>query len=120
MELKRCLRTVKQEASYNLEKSQASTPRLNTLILLITLADSRATLQGRKLNVRGFKNTLVALLNRVVLSAGTVVFGLYAQSSVGIMEYCQDLVEELIKARRNKLPFFHQEMRAMSLILSMT
>jgi hypothetical protein len=35
------------------------------------------------------------------------------------MELCQDIISELMKIRRNKLPFFQRGMRAMSLILSM-
>jgi len=35
------------------------------------------------------------------------------------MEFCQDIIIELMRIRRNKLPFFQRGMRAMSLILSM-
>ena len=33
------------------------------------------------------------------------------------MEFCHATVAELMKIRRNKLPFFHRGLRAMSLIL---
>jgi len=45
--------------------------------------------------------------------------GLYGQCWVVGMELCQDIISELMKIRRNKLPFFQRGMRAMSLILSM-
>ena len=34
------------------------------------------------------------------------------------MEFCQDIITELMRIRRNKLPFFQRGMRAMSFILS--
>jgi hypothetical protein len=34
------------------------------------------------------------------------------------MEFCQEIVGELMNERRNKLPFFQRGNRAMSLILS--
>ena len=45
--------------------------------------------------------------------------GLYGQSWVFGMEFCQDIVDELMRIRRNKLPFFQRGMRARSFILSM-
>lgn len=45
--------------------------------------------------------------------------GLYGQSWVAGMEFCQEIVAELMRIRRNKLLFFQRGMRAMSLILSM-
>jgi len=54
------------------------------------------------------------------------VFGLDYMVNVGLreaegvgMEFCQDIVAELMRIRRNKLPFFQRGMRAMSLILLM-
>jgi hypothetical protein len=34
------------------------------------------------------------------------------------IEFCQDIINELMKIRRNKLPFFQSSIRAMSFILS--
>ena len=45
--------------------------------------------------------------------------GLYGQCWVFGMEFCQDIVDELMRIRRNKLPFFQRGMRARSFILSM-
>jgi len=44
--------------------------------------------------------------------------GLYGQSWVVGMEFCQEIVAELMRIRRNKLAFFQRGVRAMSLILS--
>jgi hypothetical protein len=35
------------------------------------------------------------------------------------MEFCQDVISELMRIRRNKLPSFQRGLRAMSFILSM-
>jgi len=68
---------------------------------------------------------LVASQNLNVPSADTVAFGLGYMVNLGLgeaegvgMEFCQDIIAELMRIRRNKLPFFQRGMRAMSLILS--
>jgi len=60
-----------------------------------------------------------------VCSAETVVFGLGYMVNLGRseaegvgMEFCQDIIAELMIIRRNKLPFFQRDMSAMSLIIS--
>ena len=45
--------------------------------------------------------------------------GLYGQSWVIGMEFVSEIVIELMRIRRNKLPFFQRGMRAKSFILSM-
>ena len=67
----------------------------------------------------------VASQNLNVPSADTVAFGLGYMVNLGRseaegvgMEFCQDIIAELMRIRRNKLPFFQRGMRAMSLILS--
>ena len=45
--------------------------------------------------------------------------GLYGQCWVFGMEFCQDIVDELMRIRRNKLPFFQRGIRARSFIVSM-
>jgi hypothetical protein len=54
-------------------------------------------------------------------SGGTVVFGLDYMVNAGWLGWnaSQDIIIELMRIRRNKLPFFQRGMRAMSLILSM-
>ena len=45
--------------------------------------------------------------------------GLYGLSWVVGMEFVREIVIELMRIRRNKLPFFLRGLRAMSLIVSM-
>jgi hypothetical protein len=47
-----------------------------------------------------------------------VNFGRSEAEGIG-MEFVSEIVIELMRIRRNKLPFFQRDMKAMSLILSM-
>jgi Transposase DDE domain. len=106
---------------YNLEKSHANNQRLNSLILLIAIAYSCAILQGQKIKNMGIQKYVGRLTEcgRSIRRHSSFWIGLYGQSWVVGMEFCQDIVTELMRLRRNKLPFFQRGMRAMSLILSM-
>jgi len=105
---------------YNLEKSHACDQRLKTLILLIALAYSCAILQGRKLKLMGIQKYIGRVTEwlRSQRRHSSFWIGLYGQSWVVGMEFCQEIVGELMSERRNKLPFFQRGNRAMSLILS--
>ena len=105
---------------YNLEKTQASEHRLNSLILLIALAYSCAILQGQQIKRKGIQNYVGRLkeFRRSLRRHSSFWIGLYGQSWVIGMEFFQEIVNELMLIRRNKLPFFQRGLRAMSLILS--
>ena len=106
---------------YNLEKSHANNQRLNSLILLIAIAYSCAIFQGQKIKNMGIQKYVGRLTEcgRSIRRHSSFWIGLYGQSWVVGIEFCQDIVTELMRLRRNKLPFFQRGMRAMSLILSM-
>jgi hypothetical protein len=106
---------------YNLEKSHANNQRLNSLILLIAIAYSCALLQGQKIKRMGIQQYVGRLTEygRSIRRHSSFWIGLYGQCWVVGMEFCQDIIIELMRIRRNKLPFFQRGMRAMSLILSM-
>lgn len=106
---------------YNLERSHANDRRLNSLILLRAIAYSCAVIQGRKIQIRGFQKYVGRLTEcgRSIRRHSSFWIGLYGQSWVLGMEFCQDIINELMKIRRNKLPFFQRGLRAMSFILSM-
>ena len=105
---------------YNLEKSQASTQRLNKLILLIALAYSCAIFQGQTIKCKGIQKYIGRLKEpkRSQRRHSSFWMGLYGQSWVIGMEFFQEIVHELMLLRRNKLSFFQRGLRAMSLILS--
>jgi hypothetical protein len=106
---------------YNLEKSHANNHRLKNLILLIALAYTCAVFQGRKIKRMGIQKYIGRLTEskRTSRRHSSFWIGLYGQSWVIGMEFCQDVVHELMAIRRNKLPFFQKGLRAMSLILRM-
>jgi hypothetical protein len=105
---------------YNLEKSHANNERLKNLILLIALAYSCAILPGQKIKRMGIQKYVGRLTEpkRLQRRHSSFWIGLYGQSWVVGMEFCQDIIEELMIIRRNKLPFFQRGLRAMSLIIS--
>ena len=102
------------------EKSHANNERLQKSILLIALAYSSAILQGQKIKRMGIQKYVGRLTEpqRSQRRHSSFWIGLYGQSWVVGMEFGQDIIAELIRIRRNKLPFFQRGMRDMSLILS--
>lgn len=105
---------------YNLEKSHANDRRLKNLILIIAIAYTCATLQGQKLKLGGIQKYIGRLTEcrRSPRRHSSFWIGLYGLSWVIGMEFCQEIVAELMRARPNKLPFFQRGLRAMSLIRS--
>jgi hypothetical protein len=106
---------------YNLEKSHANNQRLSSLILLIALAYTCAVIQGEKIKTMGVQKYVGRLTEcgRSIRRHSSFWIGLYGQCWVIGMEFCQDVITELMRIRRNKLPFFQRGLRAMSFILSM-
>jgi len=106
---------------YNLEKNHANNQLLSSLILLIALAYSCAIVQGQKIKAMGVQKYVGRLTEcgRSIRRHSSFWIGLYGQCWVVGMEFCQDIISELMRIRRNKLPFFQRGMRAISLILSM-
>ena len=103
---------------YNLEKSHASEERLEKIILLIAIAYSSAILQGREMKQKGVQKYIgrVKESGRRERRHSSFWIGIYGQGWVGETDCCQEIVEELMVIRRNKLPFFQRGMRAMMLI----
>jgi hypothetical protein len=110
-----------KSGGYNLERSHANNKRLSSLILLIALAYSCAIIQGQKIKKMGVQKYVgrVTECGRSIRPHSSFWIGLYGQSWVIGMEFCQDSITELMRIRRNKLPFFQRGLRAMSFILSM-
>lgn len=102
---------------YNLEKSHANNQRLNSLILLIAIAYSCAVLQGQKIKTMGIQKYVGRLTEcrRSIRRHSSFWIGLYGQCWVVGMEFCQDIISELMRIRRNKLPFFQRGITAIYL-----
>ena len=76
--------------------------------------------QGKKIKQMGIQKYTERLTEckRAYRRHSSFWIGLYGQSWVVGMEFCQEIVAKLMRIRRNKLPFFQRGLRAMSLILS--
>jgi hypothetical protein len=105
---------------YNLENYHACKDRLKSLVLLIVIAYSCAILRGSQIKRMGVHKYVGHLKEpgRTLRRHSSFWIGLYGQSSVTGIEFCQNLVAELISIRTNKRPFFQKEIRTMNLILS--
>lgn len=105
---------------YNLESTHADGQRLMTLILLITIAYTCAILLGRNSRQMGLQKYVGRLkeLRRLHRRHSSFWIGLYGQLWIGAMEFWADLAYELMGLKPNKLPYFQQGLRAMTLIQS--
>lgn len=109
-----------KSGGYNLEKCQAKDERLISLVLLITLAYSCAIFRGRKIKKMGVQKYICRLqeIDRLTRRHSTFWVGLYGQLWVSGWDFCQELVEQLMRLNLNKLPFYQRGLRAKRLILS--
>jgi hypothetical protein len=85
---------------------------------LIAIAYTCAALQGLKIKQLGQQKYINRLkeLKRPQQRHSNFWVGLYGQTWIASMESEKNWLGELIKIRRNKLPFYLQGLRAMSLI----
>jgi hypothetical protein len=103
---------------YNLERCQASEKRLLFLVLLIAIAYTTAITKGTKIKLMGYQKYIcrVKSLPRIVRRHSNFWVGLYGGLWVETEEYCQQLVEQLIRLTPNKLPNYQRGLRAKQLI----
>lgn len=107
-----------KSGGYNLEDCKAPKERLTRIVLLIALAYTCAGLAGQKFKRQGQQKYVSRLkeLKRIDRRHSNFWVGLYGQMWVAGMEFCGNLVQELMRIRCNKLPFFQKGLRAMTLI----
>lgn len=109
-----------KSGGYNLEDTNASGQRLISLILLISLAYTSATISGQKIKRKGVQKYVgrIKESGRTVRRHSSFYIGLYGANWVNFMENCYDLVAELMILAPNKRRFYQKGERAMKLILS--
>ncbi|MBW4478450.1 MAG: hypothetical protein KME54_16690 [Tolypothrix brevis GSE-NOS-MK-07-07A] len=109
-----------QKGGYNLEDRNVCGDRLISLILLIAIAYTSATISGQEIKRKGIQNYVgrVKEAGRIERHHSSFYIGLYGRNWVNLVEPRQDLVTQLIKFNPNKLPFYQRGQRAMELILS--
>jgi hypothetical protein len=109
-----------KSGGYNLEGSQANSPRLTNLILLIALAYTASCLAGLNIRNTGYQE----YINRLKIEGHSrprhsyFWTGLYGTTWVLSMDICWSWVEKLMKIAINKLPFYLRGLQAMKRIQS--
>ncbi|NEP54605.1 MAG: IS4 family transposase [Moorea sp. SIO3C2] len=105
---------------YNLEGCKVECERLITLILVMTIAYTSATLKGRKIKRQGIQKYIgrVKEAKRTERRHSSFYIGLYAHNWVSFWDECTDIVTQLMRLYPNKLPHYQKGLRAMSLIMS--
>ena len=105
---------------YNLEDTKVSSERLISIILLIVIAYTSATIQGQQIKRKGIQKYVgrVKEYGRTERRHSSFYIGLYGQNWVNFMEPCKDLVTELIRLSPNKRQYYQRGLRAMELILA--
>jgi len=109
-----------KKGGYNLEDTNVEGKRLLSLILLIALAYTSATIQGQEIKRKGLQKYIARVkeYGRNQRRHSSFYIGLYGQSWLNFKQVCLDLVTELMKINRNKLKYYQRGLKAMKLIES--
>ncbi len=109
-----------KSGGYNLEETLVTDFRVRAMILLIMIAYTTATFQGRKIKQMGLQKYVgrVKEFGRTVRRHSSFYVGLYGQTWVNFIEQCADAVAELMRLTRNKWKYYQRGLRAKELILS--
>lgn len=109
-----------KSGGYNLEDTNVSNERLISMILLIAIAYTSATLQGQQIKRKGVQKYVGRLqeYGRIERRHSSFYIGLYGQNWVNFQDNCWELVMELLRLTPNKKKYYQRGMRAMRLIWS--
>lgn len=109
-----------KKGGYNLEDTNLSGERLISLILLIAIAYTSATISGQLIKRKGIQKYVgrVKEYGRTERRHSSFYIGLYGQNWVNFMEHCIQLVTQLMRQSRNKIEYYLRGLRAMELILT--
>jgi hypothetical protein len=91
-----------KSGGYNLEETKVTEFRLRAIILLVMIAYTTATFQGKKIKTMGLQKYVgrVREFGRTVRRHSSFYIGLYGQTWVKFIEQCADAVAELMKLTR--------------------
>ena len=94
--------------------------RFISLVLLIALAYTSATLQGQKIKRKGLQKYVSRIkeYGRSERRHSSFYVGLYGQTWVNFKDTCMELTTELMKLNRNKQKYYQKGLRSMTLIES--
>ncbi len=102
------------------EDTNVEGERFISLVLLIAIAYTSATIQGQQIKRKGIQKYVgrVKESGRYERRHSSFYIGLYGQTWVSFQDNCMELVAELMKLNRNKQKYYQKGMRAMRLIES--
>jgi len=109
-----------KKGGYNLEDTKVSGKRLVALILLISLAYTKATIDGQVIKQQGIQKYVgrVKESGRIERRHSCFYIGLYGHTWVDFMSNCGRLVEALLRLSPNKRCCYQRGERAMKLIMA--
>lgn len=109
-----------KSGGYNLEDTKVTEGRLISLIILIALAYTSASLQGKKIKQMGVAKYVCRLQSagRNERRHSNFYIGLYRQKWVNYLDQCGSAVADLMRITPSKRSHYQRGQRAMKLILS--
>jgi hypothetical protein len=104
----------------NLEATQVRGERLISLLILVAIAYTSATIQGQDIKRKGVQKYVgrIKEYGRLERRHSGFYVGLYGQTWINFQDICRELVTELMKLNRNKWKYYQRGLRAMKLIES--
>ena len=111
-----------KKGGYNLEDTKVSGERLISIILLISIAYTSATIQGQEIKRKGVQKYVgrIKEYGRTERRHSSFYIGLYGQTWINFVDNCKELVGLLLRLNSNKRKYYQQGQRAMRLILSVS
>ena len=109
-----------KSGGYNLEETQVTGDRLMGLLVLMTIAYSMTTFQGKTIVKMGLQKYVgrVREKGRADRRHSSFYIGLYGHSWVDFYGDFWDCIIELMRLSPNKRPYYRKGLRAMELVLS--
>ncbi|MEY3333676.1 MAG: hypothetical protein RLZZ176_1976, partial [Cyanobacteriota bacterium] len=97
-----------KKGGYNLEDTNVTGERFISLVLLIAIAYSSATIQGQQIKRKGIQKYIARIkeYGRIERRHSSFYIGLYGQTWVNFKDVCMDLVTKLMKLNRNKCKYY--------------
>jgi hypothetical protein len=101
-----------------LEEAKASTERLTCLVLLIAIAYTISTRNGKVIKACGQRKYVgrERKIKQFITKNSNFWLGLYGNRWTIAEEFVGELVEELMRVNSNKLPFYQKGIKAMNII----
>jgi hypothetical protein len=109
-----------KKGGYNLEDTNVEGERFLTIVMLIAIAYTSATIQGQQIKRKGIQKYVARVkeYGRLERRHSSFYVGLYGQTWVNFKDVCIELVNELMRLNRNKRKYYQEGLRAMKLIES--